>query len=329
MTAEKRLMPRAPIVLVLVAVLGLAGHRALAAAAGQVQFVAGQVQLDRGGRAQDVVKGAEVQVGDVLRSGPTGQAQIRYTDGGIMALYPQSQISIGAYSDSAQAGGGEDRLAVRFLQGALRAVTGKIGQRNPQNYQVTTPTAVVGIRGTAFKVYLNAEGEVEISGEHNTIDVCTEAGCVEVKPREAVRVLSAQQLPVYIHTRALLPLPLPRASLQVGEQILPDGTYGAVLLENRPLPTTPQQPNPVVPRDPLIPTDPGGGRQPTDPTTPGVPVVPTNPGGGRQPGTPTGPVDPTTPTTPTTPVVPIRPIRPIIPIIPIGPIIIIPTTPIR
>ena len=70
MTAEKRLMPRAPIVLVLVAVLGLAGHRALAAAAGLVQFVAGQVQLDRGGRAQDVVKGAEVQVGDVLRSGP-------------------------------------------------------------------------------------------------------------------------------------------------------------------------------------------------------------------------------------------------------------------
>lgn len=323
MTADDRLTPLSLAVLLLGAGLCLWGSSALAAAAGQVQFVAGPVQLDRGGRSQAVVKGAQVEAGDVLRSGPTGQAQIRFTDGGVMALYPQSQISIGAYSDSALAGSGEDRFAVRFVQGALRAVTGKIGQRNPQSYQVITPTAVVGIRGTAFKIFMNAEGEVEVSGEHNTIEVCTDAGCVEVKPREAVRVPSAEQLPVYTHTRALLPLPLPRESLQSGEQFLQDGTYGAVLLEPRPLPVTPQQPTPVVPRDPVIPTDPGGGRQPTDPSTPGVPVVPTDPGGGRQPGSPT------TPTTPTTPIVPIRPIRPLIPIIPIGPIITSPTIPIR
>ncbi len=323
MSADDRLIPRAFAALTLGAGLGLWGTSALAAAAGQVQFVAGQVQLDRGGHSQDVVKGTGVEEGDVLRSGPTGQAQIRFTDGGIMALYPQSQISIGTYSDSAQAGSSEDRFAVRFVQGALRAVTGKIGQRNPQHYRVITPTAVVGIRGTAFKVFMNGEGEVEVSGEHNTIEVCTEAGCVEVKPREAVRVPSAQQLPVYTHTRALLPLPLQRESLQAGEQVLPDGGYGAVLLETSSPPATPQQPNPTVPRDPEIPSDPGGGRQPTNPTTPGAPVVPTNPGGGRQPGTPT------TPIAPTTPIVPIRPIRPLAPFIPFAPIVTSPATPIR
>jgi hypothetical protein len=50
-----------------------------------------------------------------------------------MALYPRSQMAIEAYGDSAQDGSSEDRFAVRFLQGALRAVTGKIGRRrNPQ-----------------------------------------------------------------------------------------------------------------------------------------------------------------------------------------------------
>ncbi|WP_119965817.1 FecR family protein [Simplicispira lacusdiani] len=300
--------------------LGMGGCTAAWAAAGQVQFVAGDVLLERGSSSREVMRGAEVEVGDVLRSGPSGQAQIRFTDGGILALYPQSQLAIGAYSDSAQTGQSEDRFAVRFLQGALRAVTGKIGQRNPQNYRVITPTAVVGIRGTAFKVFMNAEGEVEVSGEHNTIEVCTEAGCVEVKPREAVRVISAQQLPVYTHTRALLPQTLPREAVQPGEQILSDGSYGAVIL----VPTTPPaEPVPQQP-DPVVPTDPGGGRQPTNPTTPGTPVVPTNPGGGRQPGNPATPTNPTAPTTP--PIVPVRPIRPIIPI---GPIIIVPLFPIR
>ena len=106
MTADDRLTPLSLAVLLMGAGLCLWGSSALAAAAGQVQFVAGPVQLDRGGRSQAVVKGAQVEAGDVLRSGPTGQAQIRFTDGGIMALYPQSQISIGAYSDSAQAGSG-------------------------------------------------------------------------------------------------------------------------------------------------------------------------------------------------------------------------------
>lgn len=306
MAADDRSTPCSFAALLLGVGLGLCGTSALAATAGQVQFVAGEVLLDRGGGSQDVVRGAEVEVGDVLRSGPSGQAQIRFTDGGIMALYPQSQMAIGAYSDSAQSGGSEDRFAVRFLQGALRAVTGKIGQRSPQNYRVITPTAVVGIRGTAFKVFMNARDEVEVSGEHNTIEVCTEVGCVEVKPREAVRVISALQLPVYTHTRALLPLPLPRKTVQLGEQILPDGSYGAVILipSTPPMEPVPQQPGP------LVPDDPGGGRQPGNPVTPGIPVVPTDPGGGRQPGNSATPTDPTGPTTP--PVVPIRPIRPII-----------------
>lgn len=364
MTADNRSTPHILAVVLLMVGLGLGWSSAVAAAAGQVQFVAGEVQLDRGGSSQAVVRGAGVEVGDVLRSGPSGQAQIRFSDGGIMALYPRSQMAIGAYSDSAQESSGEDRFAVRFLQGALRAVTGKIGQRSPQSYRVITPTAVVGIRGTAFKVFMNAQGEVEVSGEHNTIEVCTEVGCVEVKPREAVRVISAQQLPVYTHTRALLPLPLSREAAQPGEQILPDGSYGAVRLIPITPPTepVPQQPSPLVPLDPgggrqpgdptvpeipVIPTDPGGGRQPGVPTAPGVPVVPTDPGGGAQPGNPGlpgtpvvptdpgggrqpgNPVTPTNPTAPTTP--PIVPIRPIRPIMPIGPIILspLPTIPTR
>ena len=366
MTADDRLTPLSLAVLLLGAGLCLWGSSALAAAAGQVQFVAGPVQLDRGGRSQAVVKGAQVEAGDVLRSGPTGQAQIRFTDGGIMALYPQSQISIGAYSDSAQAGSGEDRFAVRFVQGALRAVTGKIGQRNPQSYQVITPTAVVGIRGTAFKIFMNAEGEVEVSGEHNTIEVCTEAGCVEVKPREAVRVPSAEQLPVYIHTRGMLAMPLPRSSFQVGEQLLPDASNGAVRLEISPPSITPQNPNsgsppvvappqvtnpvnpttpiapepptPVTPSNPVVPINPGGAQPPIITTTPVVPARPVTP----QPPNPVVPINPVTPTNPgggqqpgvpTTPVEPTTPTTPtttpIVPIRPIRPIIpIIPIVPI-
>ncbi len=304
--------------------LGLACSAGAWAAAGTVQFVAGDVRLERAGSQQAVARGAGVEAGDVLKSGADGQAQVRFSDGGIVALYPQSQISISAYSDSAQAGQGEDRFALRFVQGALRAVTGKIGQRNPQNYRVITPTAVVGVRGTAFKVFMNDQGEVEVSGEHNTIDVCTQAGCTEVKPREAVRVISEQQLPVYTHTRAMLPMPLNRDALAPGEQFLPGGSYGAVVLVQSATPTPPVQPvdpgppptNPS-PTVPVTPTNPGDGVQPTNPTDPSVPGRPVQPNNPNNPTSPGGirPVTPTVPVTPIIPVIPIRPIRPVAPVV--------------
>jgi len=43
-------------------------------------------------------------------------------------------------------------LLLNLLQGTLRMVTGVMGKTNPELIKVTTPTSVVGVRGTDFIV---------------------------------------------------------------------------------------------------------------------------------------------------------------------------------
>ena len=270
------------------------------AAAGSVQFSTGDVQLRRGAVVAPAIKGTDVESGDMIVTGAAGRAQIRFSDGGLVALYPDSQFTVTRYADTGNPA--QENFAVSLLQGGMRAVTGLIGKRNPQNYKVTTPTAVVGIRGSAFLVAFNAQGELVVSGEQDEIEVCSEAGCVGVKAGESVRVVASSRLPLYTHTRAVLPLPPPPLPFVVGEQlggaerVTPDPTPPAPPPATVPPPSAPSVPTPAPvpvptpgPTDPFVPT-------PT-PTPPPVTGTPTQPPSTRPPQSPTTPPTTTPPTT--------------------------------
>lgn len=289
------------------------------AAAGLVQFTAGDVQLRRGDSLSRLAKGAELDGGDVVLTGTEGRAQIRFTDGGLVALYPDSQFTVTRYADGA--GTGEDHFVVNLLRGGMRALTGLIGKRNPASYKVITPTAVVGIRGSAFMLAIDANGKVLVSGEQDEIEVCTQAGCVGVTAGEAVLVLSDQELPVYTHTRALLPVPELPTPMLMGEQLDVQGRRAFVYIVPAPTPapvpvappppiTAPPPPVPVAPPPP--PTD---DYQPPAPSTPPPPTRPTPP-----PPTTTAPPPATTAPPPPT-------VRPPFVFVPVLPIFILPPPP--
>lgn len=289
------------------------------AAAGLVQFTAGDVQLRRGDNLSRLAKGAELDGGDVVLTGTEGRAQIRFSDGGLVALYPDSQFTVTRYADGA--GTGEDHFVVNLLRGGMRALTGLIGKRNPASYKVITPTAVVGIRGSAFMLAIDANGKVLVSGEQDEIEVCTQAGCVGVTAGEAVLVLSDQELPVYTHTRALLPVPELPTPMLMGEQLDVQGRRAFVYIVPAPTPapvpvappppiTAPPPPVPVAPPPP--PTD---DYQPPAPSTPPPPTRPTPP----PPTTTAPPPATTTPPPPT--------VRPPFVFVPVLPIFILPPPP--
>lgn len=285
------------------------------AAAGLVQFTAGDVQLRRGESQSLLSKGAELDGGDVVVTGVGGRAQIRFSDGGLVALYPDSQFTVTRYADGA--GTGEDHFVVNLLRGGMRALTGLIGKRNPANYRVVTPTAVVGIRGSAFLLAIDANGQVLVSGEQDEIEVCTQAGCVGVKAGEAVLVVSEQDLPVYTHTRALLPVPPVQTPLLMADQLDAQGRRVFVYMVPAPTPIpVPPSPEagPTPAPVPVAPPPPTGTPQPATPSAP-TPTPTTPP----PPTRPTAPAPPTTapPTTTTPPPPTVRPPLVFIPVLPI------------
>lgn len=197
-------------------------------AAGTTQFIAGDVSLRRGSApATPLAKGTVLESGDAITTGARGVAQVKFSDGGYVAIQPNSQFDITRYADSGNAQ--QDSFLVNLARGGMRAITGLIGKRNTANYKVTTNTATVGIRGSAFHLAYNPDGSLSVSTEQDAIEVCTPSGCVGINVGESVIVPSDNSAPIRTNTRATLPLAPFRQDPEVaGNQTNPDGTAAIV-----------------------------------------------------------------------------------------------------
>ncbi len=88
-----------------------------------------------------------VRSGDRVLTGADGRVELRFLDGGVMVVQPNSDFKVEAFRYDA---GGEKGFYA-LAKGALRAVSGAIGKRNQADYRLTTPTATIGIRGTEYE----------------------------------------------------------------------------------------------------------------------------------------------------------------------------------
>lgn len=119
--------------------------------AGTVTHLAGTLSVKRGdGSVRLLSVKSQVLQGDTLQTEKDSYAQVKFTDGGIMTLKPNTQMVVKDYKYEPQKPA-EDALSVGLLKGGLRAVTGLVGKRGDKDaYKMVTGTATIGIRGTIF-----------------------------------------------------------------------------------------------------------------------------------------------------------------------------------
>ena len=111
----------------------------------------GEVKVVRKGQSIALTRGAPIQSGDTLVTGVASNAQIRMSDGAIIALRAQTEFKIDEYKYNGKQDGSE-KASLSLVKGGVRAVTGAIGQQNKDNLQVNAVVATVGIRGTGFNI---------------------------------------------------------------------------------------------------------------------------------------------------------------------------------
>lgn len=185
-----------------------------AVSAGFAQFVAGNVNVrSDDGQTRPLSKGQDIESGQVIYTGETGRAQVKFTDGGLVSLQPNTEFKIASYIDKADPR--EDRFLVNLLSGSMRAVTGLIGKRNKSNYRITISTSTIGIRGSSFRASLNQDGSVTVTAEKDSIEVCNGGVCVGLVAGESVIVTKGNDPPVRTINRASLPTPGPAQQDQV------------------------------------------------------------------------------------------------------------------
>ena len=131
------------------------------ASVGRVLFKYGNVTVDSV-NARLLRQGATVDEGDVIVTGPKGYVQLLLDDGTKVAIRPNSSFEIEALEMPATAtapavGAGITlKASFKLQKGGFRTLTGRIAQQNPSVYQVTTPAAIIGVRGTNYSTRLCA-----------------------------------------------------------------------------------------------------------------------------------------------------------------------------
>ena len=83
--------------------------------------------------------------------------QIRFSDGSLTSLRPNTRFKIERYRWEGKEDGSEKGF-FSLLKGGLRTLSGLIGKRNRDSYRMKTPVATIGIRGTDYGLrYCNGD----------------------------------------------------------------------------------------------------------------------------------------------------------------------------
>ena len=161
------------------------------AASGKFQFVSGDVRVQtKTGEIVSVVKGSDVNEGDVIFSGSPALAQLKMDDGGTLVVRANTRLTISTYRFNGKEDGTE-RATYRLDRGSVRAITGQIGKTNKQNYLIQTPTASIGVRGTDHEpAFIPKNDDGYLGAKPGTYDkvntgetyIETKGGLVIVKP---------------------------------------------------------------------------------------------------------------------------------------------------
>jgi hypothetical protein len=147
---------------------------------GRVDFSTGNVNVTHGnGRVQPLAKGTELASGDKVVTGVDGRAQVRFSDGAYVSLQPNSEFDIKEYRYNGKADGSESAIFGLF-KGAMRTVTGIVGRINRNKYQITTPTATIGIRGTGGLISVGNDGSTLVTGTSGIWSLSNNGGTLDI-----------------------------------------------------------------------------------------------------------------------------------------------------
>lgn len=120
--------------------------QAQARLAGTFELAEGDILVEaKDGKGRAPAAGSEVHEGDTITTFARAEAHLQMLDGASLIVRENSKITITAYLAE---GGEGDRSLIDLARGALRSITGWIGQYNRSNYAVRTPLVTIGVRGT-------------------------------------------------------------------------------------------------------------------------------------------------------------------------------------
>ena len=173
----------------------LIAGEALAQAANVVFSTGSATVIALDGTTRRAERGTVLQVGETVDTGD-GKAQLKFRDGATLSLQPGTQFRVEQFRFTEQNGRAseDDVVVMRFLKGALRAVSGLIGKQKREQYRMDTAAGTIGIRGTDYGATMG-DGGLSVTTYTGLVEVCNSSGCAQVGPGQTLIVPDANSRP--------------------------------------------------------------------------------------------------------------------------------------
>ena len=123
---------------------------------GSVISMTGSAWAASGTTQRPLSQGAPVYEGEEIVTESDSNVEIKLTDGTILGQGEDSAIRLDNYIYSEEDSG----LDFHMITGVLRVVSGEIVKANPEGFNLTTPMATIGIRGTEIMVQIDQSREI-------------------------------------------------------------------------------------------------------------------------------------------------------------------------
>ncbi len=163
---------------------------------GKAVFVEGKVQLQQKDRdkAEILIQGAQIYLGDEILTDEGGYAQIEFIDKTTITLNGKDgALRIDEYVFDPE-DASNNRARFNIARASFIYVSGLLGKAEEPDVEIDLDFGTIGIRGTRFLRSMK-DGECWILLEEGKIRVGNDAGFVYLKPDQGTRMSSTDQSP--------------------------------------------------------------------------------------------------------------------------------------
>ena len=115
---------------------------------GYVKTVTGMAQVVTQGKPVKAILGTPVMQGSILKTAPDSSLGVTFKDSTLMSFGPSTELTVDEYLYSPA--DGKLKFGAKLTRGTLNYVSGVIAKLKPDGVTVTTPTGLIGVRGTQF-----------------------------------------------------------------------------------------------------------------------------------------------------------------------------------
>jgi hypothetical protein len=126
---------------------------------GKVKVLHGDVRIERSGQASSAAIGTPVFQDDRIITGKDGSVGLLFEDDSRISAGPNSVLALNQFKFDKTTD--EGNFDVSLQKGTLSVISGKLTKKTPGAMKVTTPAAVLAVRGTEFSAKVDEVAEQE------------------------------------------------------------------------------------------------------------------------------------------------------------------------